>query len=337
MFKNWKVWLGFGISIIALYFLLRDVPIRELGASLNQADWIWYLPAVPIWLISLVARAIRWSILMEGAPFWVSFHTTNIGYMLNMLLPARLGEVARVYVISERAKIPAAKALSSIVVERVLDLAVVVLMFVVFAQFLPMPPSLATGARLAGIAVTAMIIIGAIVVWQAPRFEALLGRLFARFLPKVDAAPWLIRFRDLCRGFAVIGTPKRFTQVMLYTVLLWGSALVYAWFTMRAFLPQAQFDQAGLFLVAANLGGAVPSAPGAVGVQEFAGVSVLSPFGLDITLIRAYALFWSFSQRIVLIILGLVGLRAMGVSLNSLTGSKPKPVVESGTSASAKA
>lgn len=333
MLKNWKIWLGFGISVIALYFLLRDIPIRELGASLNQADWIWYLPAVPIWLISLVARAERWAILMEGAPFWTSFHTTNIGYMLNMLLPARLGEVARVYVINERAKIPAAKALSSIVVERLLDLAVVVLMFVAFAQFLPMPPTLATGARLGGIAVVGMIIIGAIVVWQAARFETLLAKLFARFLPKVNAEPWLLRFRDLCRGFAVIGTPKRFLQIMFYTVLLWGSAVIYAWFTMRAFLPQAQLDQAGLFLVAANLGGAVPSAPGAVGVQEFAGISVLTPFGLDTTLVTTYAFFWTFSQRIVLIILGAIGLLAMGVSLKSLTQPKPKPVVESGAQA----
>ena len=55
-----------------------------------------------------------------------------------MTLPARLGEVARAFVVNDRTKIPVAKVLSSIVVERLLDLAVVLGMFAVSAQFIEM-------------------------------------------------------------------------------------------------------------------------------------------------------------------------------------------------------
>ena len=323
MFKNWKVWIGFAISAVFLYFTLKDIDLNRLVESFRQAKWIWFLPAFPIWLVSIAVRSQRWAILMEDAPFWTAFHATNIGYALNMTLPARLGEVARAFVVNDRTKIPVAKVLSSIVVERLLDLAVVLGMFAVSAQFIEMPAQTKSYVRLAGLAMVALILIGAVVVWQAKRVETLLANILRGVLPKLNAEPWLQRFRELCAGFAVIGTPRRFLSILVYTVLLWAGALAFAYLSMMAFMP-ARLDHAGLFLVAANLGGAIPSAPGALGVQEGAAIAMLSPFySKDIasTVLPAWAFTWSFSQRIALIGLGVVGALSLGVSLSKLTQS----------------
>jgi uncharacterized membrane protein YbhN (UPF0104 family) len=92
---------------------------------------------------------------------------------------------------------------------------------------------------------------------------------------------------------------------------------------MMAFMP-ARWDHAGLFLVGANLGGAIPSAPGALGVQEGAAIAIIAPFyssEVVSTVLPAWAFTWSFSQRIALILLGIVGALSMGISFNKLTRS----------------
>lgn len=323
MFKNWKVWLGFAISIVFFYVALRDVPLEKILDSLRRAQWFWFLPAFVIWFISLAARSRRWAVLMGGAPFKIAFHGTNIGYALNMTLPARLGEVARAFVVNDRTKIPVAKVLSSIVVERLLDLAVVVGLLALFALFVPVAPEALVFIRTASLGLALALAAGALVVWQSKRFEAILAALLRRFLPKLNAEPWLQRFRELCAGFGIIGTPRRFAEIALHTVILWLGALGFAFLTMQAFLP-ARLDQAGLFLVAANLGGAIPSAPGAVGVQEGAAVAALQPFNLDKASLISYALVWAFSQRIALIVLGVVGAFSLGISFSSLTKAQSK-------------
>ncbi len=213
MFKNWKVWLGFVISAVFLYITLKDVQLDLLIESFRKAQWGWLLLGVPVWLVSLAARSQRWAVLMGGAPFWVAFHGTNIGYALNMTLPLRLGEVARAFAVHDRTKIPVAKVLSSVVVERLLDLAVVLGLFAVSAQFIEMPATTQSYVRLAGIGMVGLILIGAVVVWQAQRVEALLANILRKVLPKLNAEPWLQRFRELCAGFAIIGTPARFLSI----------------------------------------------------------------------------------------------------------------------------
>ncbi len=75
-------------------------------------------------------------------------------------------------------------------------------------------------------------------------------------------------------------------------------------------------------LVAANLGGAAPSAPGGLGiVQGFAKLALVLPFGLDEARATAFVFVWSLSQQLILIVLGLVGMARIGLSFNQLQGN----------------
>jgi hypothetical protein len=95
---------------------------------------------------------------------------------------------------------------------------------------------------------------------------------------------------------------------------------------MAAFLPP-RLDQAGLMLVAANLGGAAPSAPGGLGpVQFFAKTALVLPFGLDETRATAMVFVWSLSQQLTLIVLGLIGMLRIGLSFSQLRATQaPSP------------
>ncbi len=323
MLKNWKFWLGIAISVIALYLTLRDVPFDAFMRALGAAQALWFIPAFLALMAVLVTRAVRWATLMGGAPVGTTFHAQNIGYMLNMILPFRVGEIGRAIVIGQRTQVSTATALSSIVVERLLDLAAVVLMFVLFAQFIPMDAALARTATISAGLVVALIIFVGLVIWQSARFERLLRSVLSRF-PSIHSETWVQRFHEFTAGFRLINTPRRLGIVLLTTALIWIFNLSVAAFTMAAFLP-LRVDQAGLMMVAANLGGAAPSAPGGLGpVQFFARTALVVPFNLDATIATAFVFVWSLGQQLILIVLGLIGMLRIGLSFGQLRAA-PSP------------
>jgi glycosyltransferase 2 family protein len=321
--RSWKVWAGFAVSAIALFFTLRNVNFTELGRAVSGARVLWFVPAVAVFSVAFAMRAWRWSLLMGRAPFWTTLHAMNIGYMMNTTLPLRLGEVGRAFVIGERTSIPMVSAFSSIVVERVLDLAMVVGLFAFFAAYVPMPPSFSRAAFAGGVLVIVMLIIGGILVWQAERTERILRPILERFTK--SAAPWLQRFRDLCSGFRAVGSTRRMLLVLVLTVLIWLGGIGCAYFTMGAFLPPVM-EQAGLVLVTANLGGAVPSAPGGLGiVQGFAISALVLPFHVPEDKALAFVFVWSLSQQLLLIVFGLIGLGRIGMSFAEVRASGKSP------------
>jgi hypothetical protein len=313
MAKNWKFILGVVISAIALWFTLKDISFTAFVDALRNANWIWFLPAAALFIVGLFVRAWRWSVIMGGAPILTTYHAQNIGYMMNMIFPGRLGEIGRAYVIGEKTPINMTRAVSSVVVERLLDLAAVVLMLVVAAQFIPMPSTLSRYALISGAIVAAGVVAIGVMIWQSALVENLLSRwLGAR------AEKWVRRFRELCAGFKLIGTPQRLLAILLLTIGIWLMQMIIAYTFMPAFLP-ARFDASSLMVVVANLGGAVPT-PGGVGpAQAFAQTALVVPFGLDKDRATAFVFVWWFSQLLALILLGFIGLFRVGLSIRQLT------------------
>jgi uncharacterized protein (TIRG00374 family) len=317
MLREWKFWLGMAISALALYFTLRDVDFDAFVRAVASAEVIWLLPATACFLAALFIRAWRWATLMGEAHFGTVFHAMNIGYMLNMMLPFRMGEIGRAVVIGQRTAVSTATAMSSVVVERLLDLVAVVLMFAGFAAFIPTDATLSRAALLSAGLIIALLIALGVVLWQSARVEQVAARILA-WLPKVDAQRWLQRYRDFCAGFKLINSLRRLLIVVGTTLGIWLVQVLLAYFVMAAFLP-ARLDQAGLVLVAANLGGAAPSAPGGLGpVQFFARTALVVPFDVDLTQATAFVFVWSLSQQLSLIGLGLFGLLRIGLSLGQL-------------------
>ena len=317
MIKNWKFWLGLAISAIALYFTLRGIHFDEFAATLASAQILWLIPAFFTLLLTLSLRAIRWSSLMGGTPFRITFHALNVGYMLNSILPFRLGEIGRAYVIGERTAVRMTRALSTVVVERIIDLASIVIMFVIFAQFIPMPPQFSAAALTGGGVVIVVLLASILAIWQSDAVETLLLRITRR-IPRLNGDAMARRFRDIVGGFQVIRSPVKLAYNLVLTVGIWGTSLFVAFFTMMAFM-QARIDQMGLTIVLANLGGAIPSAPGGLGVvQFFAKQALVIPFQVPEDIAVAFAFVWSLGQQLALIALGIVGLLQVGMTFSNV-------------------
>jgi uncharacterized protein (TIRG00374 family) len=327
--KQWKFWLGLAISAVALYLTLRGIHFDEIATTLSRAQIAWLIPAVAALMVTLAIRTLRWANLMDGTPFWTTFHAMTIGYMINSILPFRLGEIARAYVIGERTSVPMARSLSTVVVERLLDLATVVALFAVFTFFLPMPAQFASAALMGALVIIALLVVAGVIIWQSNRVERILERIAQR-VPQLRAEVLVRSFHDLMAGFQIIRTPRKLAISLLLTAGVWLSTLFVAYFTMMAFLP-ARFDEVGLVVVLSNLGGALPSAPGGLGVvQFFAMQSLVIPFHVAEDVAVAFAFVWSLFQQFALILLGFFGLVRMGLSFNSVTAKVQQQTAQPG-------
>jgi len=145
-----------------------------------------------------------------------------------------------------------------------------------------------------------------------PRLEARGG--------KAAADRWLKRFHEIREGIASIGSAKRLAMVALQTALIWTVTILIAITCMKAFLPDGnEPTRSGIVVVMANLGGALPSAPGGLGiVQGFATSALVVPYHVPEDKALAFVLVWSLGQQVVLVVLGMISMSRIGMKWGEL-------------------
>ena len=123
---------GIVLSVAALYFAFHNVPLYELLDYLKSINYFWTIPAVCLVLVNFFFRALRWQFILETSHkinVWRAFHPLMIGFMINCILPGRVGEIARPIILQKKEKIAFATGIATVAAERVFD----VFALVVFA------------------------------------------------------------------------------------------------------------------------------------------------------------------------------------------------------------
>lgn len=137
--------IGITISVATLYLAFKDVPFADLVGYLSSINYFWVLPTVVVILICFVLRAIRWQFILNSnhhISFWRAYHPLMIGFMINCVLPGRVGEVARPVILKANESIPFTTGLATVAAERVFDLAILIIVFVVLFAGYEIDPNL---------------------------------------------------------------------------------------------------------------------------------------------------------------------------------------------------
>jgi len=323
LYKSAQWIIGLAISLAALAWAFREVSLPALAEALSRANYLYALPALGLILIGQMARARSWqTILGRGVPFWRVFGALNAGYLLNNVLPFRLGEVGRAYLISRTHKLTAAQALSSVLVERVIDL---VMIMSLLTAFLPIITGLewTRSAALISALVTLVALTGLFVLARSHNSVtriihwALSHVRWPGFAPQV----WSERSGRFIEGLAVLQDVRRFVAAAFWSSLAWVCAGFSAWMLILAFVPTGTIAMGFFMLVITGLSIAVPSAPGSVGVWQAAGVSALGVFGVTGGLAFSISLVHHLVNYGFTSLLGAIGLAREGESLAHLAQS----------------
>ncbi len=272
--KRWRVGLlGLVVSLAAIYFIASQINLNQLKDAVVSAHYIYVLPTIVFLLIGLVTRAFRWQVLLSGdLPIGRTFSIMNVAYLVNGVLPLRIGEVARIYLATRATPpVPPMKTASTIIVERLLDLLAVVLMVVFALAAGPVPDQIRASALVSGL----LVIVGFVVLIILASQRQLANRLLRWALGLIGRgadSPLTLRltrwFDHFLDGLQPLTRPRALFSALVWTALSWGFSTIAGYILMFTFYTQANWAATMLYIAAAAFAIAVPAVPGNLGPYE---------------------------------------------------------------------
>jgi uncharacterized protein (TIRG00374 family) len=320
MLKSKAVWLGVVISLALLALLFYGTDFRTIGEVLRSANYFYLLPALILYFIGVLFRAIRWHYLLKpikSISIWRLFQVTVIGYMANDLLPLRIGELVRAYVLGETEQISKASTLVTIVLERVFD-GVTMLLFIGTASlFLPLSDYIRTMLLIGTFLFAGVVIVLVVVAGLRERFDGLIHKLLTR-LPENWAKRGLSLVDSFFHGLSVLRNPTDALAALFFSILAWlFEAGMYATLA-QGFNIELPYPVFVLCTAVANLITIVPSTPGYIGVFDAPVKAILVLFGVDPNVAASYTLLLHAALIVPVVLLGLVFTWRLGLSVGQL-------------------
>ncbi|HEY8744205.1 MAG TPA: lysylphosphatidylglycerol synthase domain-containing protein, partial [Chloroflexota bacterium] len=228
--------VGAVISAVCLILLFRDVQPRRLLAVFVTVDQRWLVVSVLAVAPAFVATTLRWRLLLlpaGGVPVWRAGRLLALAYLLNLVFPARPGDVLRCYLVGRPTGPAFGTALTTVVVEKALDgAAVVVMLLLLLGQVTPLN-GLHHAVDAAGLVFTVLLLAAVALAAGGDRSGRLAARLLCRrpVLARSSAAV-LDRVRA---GTGAFTRPGLLIGILVLTVVIWLATLATAFSLAAAF------------------------------------------------------------------------------------------------------
>jgi glycosyltransferase 2 family protein len=312
--------LEIGISLVFLWLAVRQINFGALLLALRDANWIYIIPAIAGITLMLLIKSWRWQIMFlpeHHVPFEAVLTAESAGYLASNVLPGRAGEAVRLVLLASAQPVGAARVLSTMVVERLLDTLSLLAVLALLLPFLNGLPewmmSSVKALTAVAVAATAMIIVLSFWKERALRWaHAVLRHI--RFLDK----PGIYQaIEHLIDGFAAL-RGRRGPALIILSFAVWAALILQVWGVKMAVAPTVPMTAMVFALLVSSLGMVVPSTPGYIGVFHGLVVLALAPFGVSTTTAMGAALVWHAINYIVLSGAGLIMLAIHGTSLGQV-------------------
>jgi uncharacterized membrane protein YbhN (UPF0104 family) len=276
---------GLAVSVVAIAALGWVVDLDGMAAAFEAVRPGPLLPVLPIYVASLLCRALAWRTLLAGRATLVqTFFVLNQGYLVHNLLPLRLGEVARCFLLARVAGLRFFAVVPTVTIERLFDVVLAV------SLLLATTPLVwgAESSRALASAVGGGVALALVVLVLMARHHRELTAAVNRWRRLPGAVRRVIG--DILGGLAVLANPWRALLAFGWLALGWGLAIVVCWLMLRAFVPAGGLLHAAFGLGVMAMGVAIPSSPANIGVYEAAWVGALTLCGFDQEPALAFAL-----------------------------------------------
>lgn len=287
---DFKFWLGIAVSVFFMGLLFRKIDFNQLYQALRSVDYRYVLSAVVLTFISYFLRAVRWQYLLisfKHIPLSSLFPATIIGYMANNLLPARLGEFVRAYVLAQREEMETPAVFASLVIDRLFDGFTVLLMLLITLFTLHLPENMSE----AGVALRAGGVITFLIYCTVILFLFMLKRHTTKTLHIVGklAKPFPQRLSDklipllgsFIAGINISFKGRHIVAVLASSILIWLFALLPVDMVLQGFGINMPITASMFILVLLVFAVMVPASPGFIGTYHYACFQGLSVFGID--------------------------------------------------------
>ena len=320
-----RFFLPFAISGVLVLLLANSLrgEANQLSAALASADWRLILPAIGCYFFGVLLRSIRWGQLLpeHHVPVSTLFRALVVGFTVNNLLPLRVGEVARAYLLARWGRVPYGATVASLVLERILDGLSLALLLLFALWLLPAAPGylLAVGT-IAGIGFLCGAAVLALAAWRASALTSLVA-FCARVLPARLRAPLLAAAESFARALALVHDPLRLLRLLVLSIVAWCSELGLFFALMFSLSGiNGSYPQALLVGSAANFATLLPSSPGYAGTFDAALARVAEDgLGISAGLAGAYDIIVHATLFLPVVVLGTLVLWRSRLTFDQVT------------------
>ena len=250
---NPKVITGVFISLAGIYWAFKDFHFFDFKRSIQQIDFVYLILATIFLWGSVWVRGLRWKWLFkESAPPSVSslYRAELIGYFGNNVLPLRLGEILRTYIIGKENNLSKSFVFGTVVLERLMDMLALTFFAIILLFLYPFEEGWISDYLLKGGAVILIII--------------LTLTILSRFKPNNTDNKFLSILNQILDGLLSV-RKQRVIPVVISSLLIWSIYLLDVYFIQRAFQFNLSWTQTLAILVISSLVLSIPSAPGMIG------------------------------------------------------------------------
>ena len=322
--RHLVVVVGLLISAAALWYVLQIIDVEEAVDVIAGANPAWLLAIVGVVAVQAILRAWRWSILIPArddgsrASALRLLPPMLVGYLGNAVLPARLGEPMRAVIASRREGIGTTEALGSVLVERLVDIAVLAMVGFAAALIVGGPAwTIQLLGLAAAVGVAGMIVLLTFGLQPLLRLADRIGLLKR---PNV---------RDITARFvATLGGQSRRRALLAAAAISVAAWILDAgsfWLAALAVGVDLPYLAAAVVTGVAVLGTAVPSAPGYVGTFELAAAGTAGALGVPGAQALALAVVVHVMTLVPLALGGAISLAAMGADLGEVAHAAEAP------------
>lgn len=299
--QRWKratlIIAGTLLGAVFLYLAFRGISWAEFVSGMKRMQPIYLIPAAILLIFIQLVRALRFGVILS--PFCspgakALWDVLNIWGAANMVMPARLAEFVRPYLL-QRTGAPFSSSFGAVMVERFFDLfSLLLLLGVVLWKAPEIPPMYSYLGLGLLVTLTAGYIFVLTILARTEAVLAIVGRVLS-VLPERLAEPLGGIIRRLIDGFGIMASFKQVMVIFAYSLLLWILFAGLTYLFLVAFSIKASFLVAVTIQVFVCFGIALPSAPGFVGTFHAAGRFALALFGVQavaaVSFATAYHLF----------------------------------------------
>lgn len=330
--RDWRVLLGIAITVVAFWYAVRGIPIADVVAAMKHADLVVLLGlSIPAYLGSVYLRALRWRHLTNPVAQISSGllgRGVAIGFMVNNLVPLRIGEVVRAWYVAREAGVSSSSVFGTVVLERVID--VVAVLFIAFGSLAFVTAGSAESSFLSRGAIlllpAGVVPLAALILLRvAPERVIRIAQVFLRPLPSEFGDRVVGMLRSFAQGLGALSGGAHLFWIAFHSVLIWVVLSVIPVlagllaFDVELGSPARLLIASYIALAAVGVAVAIPSAPGFFGTYQLAFKTVLEQFGVDSATALALGLVVWFIFWLTLTILGLIVMRMGGAKLSELT------------------
>jgi glycosyltransferase 2 family protein len=317
--------LAIVISAVTLILSVRNVAYQDIWSALAKSDSRYVWLALASVVANNLAKTIRWKVLFgangQKVSMWVIFQALLVGQTLNMIYPARIGDLSRIYIVGDRGA-GRAFTLGTIIVEKILDTLFYALLVLMLVLSIPLPAWVSGWANksvfvLIGASSSATILLMVIAyhpVWILKSYDSLVGFVNKRF-PRLDLSRSLNWVHSGVSSLEILKSGKGLTYVTIWLVVSWGTALLNNQFALLALGIHLPLTASLLVLIVLQAGISIPSAPGRIGVFEYICVLTLAVFGISQTVAFTYGVLLHSIVFIPPMLLGLLFIVQLGLPI----------------------